>query len=101
CHEELLQSRLMVRVQAEVVFSRGSMFTGSSTPTRRSFVVSAAALVAATAVPRRAFAIAAAESIAADGPFQRSTVIEIARNLAKSDFVPPPSELPAPIKNLT
>jgi len=80
------------------------MFTGSSTPTRRSFVMSAAAVVAATAVPRRAFALAASaatEAIAVDGPFQRSTVIEIARDLAKSDYVPPQSELPDPIKNLT
>ena len=34
------------------------MFTGSSTPTRRSFVMSAAAVAAATAMPRRAFATA-------------------------------------------
>jgi periplasmic glucans biosynthesis protein len=81
------------------------MFTGISTPTRRSLMTSAAALFAAAAMPYRALAAgplpAALSAAASDGPFQRSTVIEIARNLAKTDYVPPASDLPDPIKNLT
>src|SRR5260221_12626610 len=79
------------------------MSTGSSTPTRRSFVVSAAAMLTAAALPRRAWAVnpPPPEAHAAHGPFKPSTVIEIARDLSKADFVPPPSDLPDPIKNLT
>ncbi len=44
---------------------------------------------------------AAIAKITAEGPFSRATVVEIARTLAKADFVPPPSYLPDPIKNLT
>jgi glucans biosynthesis protein len=39
--------------------------------------------------------------ITAEGPFSRATVVEIARALAQADFVPPPTDLPDPIKNLT
>ena len=39
--------------------------------------------------------------IAAEGPFTKSTVIEIARALSKADYVPPPTDLPDPIKSLT
>jgi glucans biosynthesis protein len=80
------------------------MFTGAPALTRRRFMTSAAMVVAAAAVPYRALAAAAPAALAAvsaDGPFQRSTVIEIARALAKSDYVPPPSDLPDPIKDLT
>jgi periplasmic glucans biosynthesis protein len=81
------------------------MFTGLFTPTRRSLMMSAAATFAAAAMPHRVFAAdpppAALAAVTSDGPFQRSTVIEIARNLAKTNFVPLPAELPDPIKNLT
>ena len=39
--------------------------------------------------------------ITAEGPFSRATVVEIARALSQADFVPPPTDLPDPIKNLT
>jgi len=81
------------------------MFTGSYMPTRRNFLTSAATLFAAAAVPYAALAAnppsAALAAVLTDGQFQRSTVIEIARNLAKSDYVPPDTDLPDPIKNLT
>ena len=44
---------------------------------------------------------AAIAKITAEGPFSRSTVVEIARTLSKAAFVPPPTELPDPIKDLT
>jgi glucans biosynthesis protein len=68
-------------------------------------VLSGAALLAVAAMPGVALAADAPELVAGarapDGPFTRSTVVEIARALAKQDFVPPQSELPDPIKNLT
>jgi len=44
---------------------------------------------------------AALAKITAEGPFSRATVVEIARALSQADFVPPPSDLPDPIKDLT
>lgn len=62
-------------------------------------------MVAAAVMPAGAFAAEAASSVAGagapDGPFTRSTVVEIARALAKQEYVPPPNELPDPIKDLT
>jgi glucans biosynthesis protein len=84
----------------------GFMFNDRFSPTRRNFLVSTAAIVAAAAMPVRASALNPGPATpplpaAADGAFQRSTVIEIARSLARSEFVPPPADLPDPIKNLS
>ena len=85
------------------------MFYDSSLPTRRTLLVSGIVAFATTFLGSgaRALGISAAEAaedpplIGADGPFQRSTVVEIARQLAKANYAPPPSDLPDPIKNLT
>src|SRR4051812_47848925 len=78
--------------------------TEGTPPTRRQLLLSGAALLAIASIPSRAAASTpnpALTGITADGPFTRSTVVDIARALAKSDFVPLPSELPDPIKNLS
>jgi glucans biosynthesis protein len=66
-------------------------------------LLSGAAFLAASAMPNGAFAAdgAPAGAGAPDGPFTRSTVVDIARALAKQDYVPPRNDLPDPIKNLT
>ena len=85
------------------------MFYDTSLPTRRTLLVSGIAVFGTTFLGSgaRALGISAAEAaedpplIGADGPFQRATVVEIARQLSKAEFAPPPSDLPDPIKNLT
>ena len=86
------------------------MFYDSSLPTRRTLLVSGIAAFATTTFlgsGARALGVSVAEAaedpplIGADGPFQRSTVVEIARQLSKAAYAPPPSDLPDPIKNLT
>lgn len=77
-----------------------------SGPTRRQVLASAALALAATYLPKGAFAqddevAATIAKITAEGPFSRASVVEIARALSKADFVPPPSELPDPLKNLS
>src|SRR5690349_140544 len=73
--------------------------------TRREVLVTSAVAAIAACAPGLAFAdddaAAVIAKITAEGPFTKSTVIEIARELAKSDFVPPPTDLPNPIKSLT
>lgn len=81
-------------------------FGSGSAATRRQVLASAAFATVALYLPDIARAeddevSAALAKITAEGPFTRATVVEIARTLSKSDFVPPPTDLPDPIKNLT
>jgi periplasmic glucans biosynthesis protein len=72
--------------------------------TRRQVMTSAAMTLAAASMPGVASAQDAEEALALieeSGPFSRSTVIEIARALSKSDYVPPPTELPGTFADLT
>ena len=58
----------------------------------------------AAATPVTAFAAVRPLSAATGNdpvPFDRSTVVNLARELAKKDFVPPPSDLPEAIADLT
>jgi len=72
-------------------------------PSRRQVLLSGAALLAVSALPGGAWAAdsAAASAGAPGGPFTRSTVLDIARALAKQEYVPPATELPDPIKDLS
>ena len=40
-------------------------------------------------------------ALGADGDFTRASVVDLARRLAASEYAPPPTELPDPIKDLT
>jgi periplasmic glucans biosynthesis protein len=73
--------------------------------TRRRLLGSVAAVAFAASFPRPAFAQEDAGDVLAGivegGPFTRARVVEIARALAQFEFVPPPTDLPDPLKDLT
>jgi periplasmic glucans biosynthesis protein len=73
---------------------------------RREVVGTAATAILAASFPRAALAqdeevTAAIAAIGADGDFTRASVVELARELAGSEYVPPPTDLPDAIKDLT
>jgi periplasmic glucans biosynthesis protein len=72
--------------------------------TRRQLLCGSAGMLLAAAMPLGALAAARPTSAATGNepvPFDRSTVVNLARDLAKKEFVPPPSELPEAIADLT
>jgi periplasmic glucans biosynthesis protein len=73
--------------------------------TRRRLLGSVAAAAFAASFPRPAFAQEDASDVLTGiiegGPFTRARVVEIARALAQFEFVPPPTDLPDPIQDLT
>jgi glucans biosynthesis protein len=81
------------------------MTTVPSHPTRRAALRGAGALFASALLPAAqaqtpnpaAEILAEAEAV----PFDRSTVVALARKLAASEFVPPPTELPEAFADLT
>jgi glucans biosynthesis protein len=86
------------------------MSSQQTPPTRRSLLAGSAAGVAAALAPKGALALSLNLNLVAAAtpgappaatPFQRSTVLEAARQLAKSAFAPPPTDLPDAFKNLS
>ncbi len=79
------------------------MISVPSRPTRRAVLRNAGALLATTALPVDVFAEKGVIPVAQaqEAPFDASTVVSIARELAKKEFVPPPTELPSALAELT